>query len=341
MNKKKEIVMSGIRPTGFLHLGNYFGAVKNYVRMQEEYECFFMVADLHSLTTHPDTRELKQHVHRVLAENIACGLDPNKAAIYCQSHIYETSELYLYLNMLAYMGELEKTTTFKDKARQQPDNINAGLLTYPVLQTADIILHRASLVPVGKDQEQHLEMARNFVNRFNHRYGEVFPEPRAFNYGSELVKVPSLDGSGKMSKSENQYATLYLADADDVIRKKVMRAKTDSGPTAPNSVKPDYIENIFLLMKLVSDEETAKKFDADYNTCTIRYGDMKKQLAEDMVKFISPIREKVNSILEDERYMIQVMEQGAEKARKSAKATMELVREAIGLKYFIPTPKGD
>jgi len=334
MIKKKEIVMSGIRPTGFLHLGNYFGALKNYVRMQEEYECFFMVADLHSLTTHPDTKELKQNVHRVLAENIACGLDPDKVALYCQSHVYETSELYLYLNMMAYVGELEKTTTFKEKVRQQPDNVNAGLLTYPVLQTADIILHRASLVPVGKDQEQHLEMARNFVKRFNHRYGDVFPEPQAFNYGSQLVKVPSLDGAGKMSKSENQYATLYLADEDDIIRKKVMRAKTDSGPTEQNSAKPDYIENIFLLMKLVSTEETVKKFDEDYNKCTIRYGDMKKQLGEDMVKFISPIREKVNAILGDENYLRKVMEQGADKARKSAKATIELAREAIGLKYF-------
>jgi len=334
MIKKKEIVMSGIRPTGFLHLGNYFGAVKNYVRMQEEYECFFMVADLHSLTTHPDTRELKQNVHRVLAENIASGLDPDKVALYCQSHVYETSELYLYLNMMAYVGELEKTTTFKEKVRQQPDNVNAGLLTYPVLQAADIILHRASLVPVGKDQEQHLEMARNFVKRFNHRYGDVFLEPQAFNYGSQLVKVPSLDGVGKMSKSENQYATLYLADEDDVIRKKVMRAKTDSGPTEQNSAKPDYIENIFLLMKLVSTEETVKKFDEDYNKCTIRYGDMKKQLGEDMVKFISPIREKVNAILGDENYLRKVMEQGADKARNSARATIELAREAIGLKYF-------
>ncbi len=334
MSKKKEIVMSGIRPTGFLHLGNYFGALRNYVRMQEEYECFFMVADLHSLTTHPDTKELKQNVHRVLAENIACGLDPDKVALYCQSHIHETCELYLYLNMLAYKGELEKTTTFKEKVRLQPDNSNAGLLTYPVLQTADIILHRATLVPVGKDQEQHLEMARNFVNRFNHRYGEVFPEPKAFNYGSALVKVPSLDGTGKMSKSENQYATLYLADEDDIIRKKVMKAKTDTGPTETNSPKPDYIENIFLLMRLVSEDGTVKKFSEDYNNCSIRYGDMKKQLAEDMVKFISPIREKVNAILANENYLKQVMEQGAEKAHKSARGTMELVREAMGLKYF-------
>jgi tryptophanyl-tRNA synthetase len=334
MADKKQIVMSGIRPTGFLHLGNYFGALRNYVRMQEEYECFFMVADLHSLTTHPDTKDLKLNVHRVLSENIASGLDPDKVALYCQSHIHETAELYLYLNMLAYKGELEKTVTFKDKVRQQPDNSNAGLLTYPVLQTADIIIHRASLVPVGKDQEQHLEMARNFVNRFNHRYGEVFPEPQAFNYGSELVKVPSLDGSGKMSKSENQNATLFLSDDDELIRKKVMKAKTDSGPTEKNSQKPDYIENIFLLMKLVSGDDTIKKFEEDFNNCTIRFGDMKKQLAEDMVKFITPIRQKAEAIRNDEKYLKLVMEKGAEKANKSAKATMELVRQAIGLNYY-------
>ncbi len=326
--------MSGIRPTGFLHLGNYFGAVKNYVRMQEEYDCYFMVADWHSLTTHPDTKELGEHVRRVLAENIASGLDPDKVALYCQSHIHETAELYLYLNMMAYKGELEKTTTFKEKARRQPDNMNAGLLTYPVLQTADIIIHRALYVPVGKDQEQHLEMARNFVKRFNHRYGEVFPEPYAFNFGEELVKVPSLDGAGKMSKSENQLATLYLADDDELIRKKIMKAKTDSGPTQPGTAKPDYIENIFLLVKLVSEEEVLKKFEADYDNCNIRYGDMKKQLAEDMVKFIAPIREKADAIRNDNTYLKEVMEKGAEKARKSARVTMELVRKAVGLQYY-------
>ena len=332
--ENKNIVMSGIRPTGFLHLGNYFGAIKNYVKMQDEYECFFMVADLHSLTTHPDTKELKANVHRVLAENIACGLDPDKVALYCQSHIYETSELYLYLNMMAYKGELEKTATFKDKVRLQPENVNAGLLTYPVLQTADILLHRAKYVPVGKDQEQHLEMARNFANRFNHRYGEVFPEPVAFNYSNELIKVPSLDGEGKMSKSENQMATLYLADEDELIRKKVMKAKTDTGPLENNSEKPSYIQNIFLLMNLVSDKNVLEKFESDYNNCAIRYGDMKKQLAEDMVRFISPIREKVNNILNDETYLQQVMLQGAEKARKSAEITITLVRKAMRLNYY-------
>ncbi len=330
---KKAVVMSGIRSTGFLHLGNYFGAIRNYVRMQEEYECYFMVADLHSLTTHPDTRELKENVHRVLAEYIACGVDPDKASLYCQSHLQETAELYLLLNMLAYKGELEKTTTFKDKVRQHPNNVNAGLLTYPVLQTADIILHRASLVPVGKDQEQHLEMARNFVKRFNHRYGEVFPEPYAFNFGEELIKVPGLDGKGKMSKSENNMATLYLSDNDEDIRKKIMKVKTDAGPAGPNTPKPDYIENLFLLMKLVSKPEIIRKFEKDYSNCLIRYGDMKKQLAEDMVSFIAPIRKKAEAIRNDEVYLKKVMQQGAAKARKNAQATMGMVKHAMGLNY--------
>ncbi len=334
MSEHKEIVMSGIRPTGFLHLGNYFGAMQNYVKLQDQYECYFMVADWHSLTTHPDTKELRENVKRVFAENIACGLDPEKVALYCQSHVHETAELYLYLNMLAYKGELEKTTTFKDKVRLQPENVNAGLLTYPVLQAADIILHRARYVPVGKDQEQHLEMSRNFVNRFNHRYGEVFPEPLAFNFGGELVKVPSLDGTGKMSKSENQNATIYLADSDDLIRKKVLKAKTDQGPTEPNSPKPDYIQNLFQLLRLVSTPDVTDKFEADYNNCVIRYGDMKKQLGEDLARFVAPIREKAAAIQHDEAYLAEVMEKGAEKARASAAKTMKLVREVMGLNYF-------
>ena len=332
--QKKEIVVSGIRPTGFLHLGNYFGALRNYVRMQEKYDCFFFVADWHSLTTHPDTKELRESVLRVLAENIACGLDPEKVCLYLQSQVPEIAELYLMLNMLAYKGELEKTSTFKDKVRLQPENINAGLLTYPVLQAADILIHRATYVPVGKDQEQHLEMARNFAQRFNFRYKELFPEPQAFNFGEELVKVPSLDGTGKMSKSENQFATLYLSDDDELIRKKVMKAKTDAGPANKNSAKPDFIENLFMLMKLVSTNDTIKKYEQEFADCSIRYGDMKKQLAEEMVKFITPIRERAEAIYADEKYLKSVIQTGTEKARKSAQQTIILVREAMGLTYF-------
>jgi tryptophanyl-tRNA synthetase len=334
----KEKVVSGIRPTGFLHLGNYFGAMKNYVKMQDAFDCYFFVADWHSLTTHPDTRGLKDSVHRVISENIACGLDPEKVTLYVQSDVPEIAELYLYFTMLAYKGELEKTTTFKDKVRAHPENINAGLLTYPVLQAADIVIHRALKVPVGKDQEQHLEMARNFVQRFNHRYGDVLPEPMAFNYGGELIKILSLDGNGKMSKSENQLNTIYLADTDEAIRKKIMKAKTDQGPLEENSIKPDYIENLFGLMKIVSATDTYRQFAADYNrsnsgNCYIRYGDFKKQLAEDLVQFIKPIREKATDLMQDSRQLHRIMQQGKEKARASAAVTIDLVRKAVGVNY--------
>ena len=325
--------MSGIRPTGFLHLGNYFGAVRNYVKMQEIYTCFFMVADWHALTTLTETKELKGHVRRVMAENIACGLDPDRAAFYCQSHVPETAELYLLLNMLAYKGELEKTPTFKDKVRLQPNNVNAGLLTYPVLQAADILLQRAKLVPVGKDQEQHLEAARNLANRFNSRYGEIFPEPYAFNFGEALARVPSLDGSGgKMSKSENQNATLYLADSDEDIRRKITKAKTDSG--GQGGEKSEAIQNLFTLLELVAPLDVVRKFEENYEAGTIRYGDLKNELAEGMVAFIAPIREKAEAIRNDVPYLRRVMEQGADKARASAQETMKLVREAIGLNYY-------
>ena len=334
----KEVVVSGIRPTGYLHLGNYFGAMRNYVRMQDQFNCYFFVANWHSLTTHPDTRELKISVNRVIAENIACGLDPEKVALYVQSDVPEIAELYLYLNMLAYKGELEKTATFKDKVRLQPENINAGLLTYPVLMAADVLIQRAVKVPVGKDQEQHLEMARNFAERFNHRYGDVLPLPYAFNYGDELIKILSLDGIGKMSKSENQMATIFLADSDEDIRKKIMKAKTDQGPSEPNAIKPDYIQNLFTLMKQVSTADTIEKFESDFNAssignCIIRYGDMKKQLAEDMALFIHPIREKAAAIQNDELLLKKLIKQGADKARDRASETLKIVREAIGLNY--------
>jgi tryptophanyl-tRNA synthetase len=334
MEKSKEIVLSGIRPTGFLHLGNYFGALKNWARMQYEYECYFFIADWHSLTTHADTSGLALTTRRIVAELIAGGLDPDQCTIYAQSDIPEIPELYLYLNMLAYRGELEKTVTFKEKARRQPENINAGLLTYPVLQAADILIHRSHFVPVGKDQEQHIEMTRNFAERFNHRYGEVFPIPKAFSYSENLVKILSLDGKGKMSKSEQQMNTLYLNDDDDLIRKKIMKATTDQGPSSPNSEKPSYIQGLFNLMQLVSSQDVLEKFENDFNQCHIRYGDMKKQLSEDMIRFITPMREKALALQNDPAVIDRILNEGAVKARKSAKETLTEVRKAVGFRHL-------
>lgn len=331
----KETVVSGIRSTGKLHIGNYYGAVKSFVQMQHEYNCYFFIADLHSLTTHPTPQDLHGNVKHVLVEYLACGIDPEETTIYIQSDVPEIAELYLYLNMNAYMGELERSTSFKDKVRANPDNVNAGLLTYPVLMAADILIHKATKVPVGKDQEQHLEMARTFGNRFNRLYNkDYFPEPFAFTYAKNLVKVPGLDGKGKMGKSEGEGNAVYLSDTPEIIRKKVSRAVTDSGPTTEYQEKPEAIQNLFDLMKIVSSADTLAHFDEQYNKMNIRYGDFKKQLAEDMIITTAPIRERINEIAADTSYLRQVAKHGALKARESAQKTIRDVRELIGFKSF-------
>lgn len=328
-----ETVLSGIRSTGNLHLGNYFGAVKNFVRMQHEYKCYFFVADYHSLTTHPKPVDLHDNVKRVLSEYLAAGIDPEVATLYIQSHVPEIPELYLLLNMNAYVGELERTTTFKEKVRSQPDNVNAGLLTYPVLMAADIIIHRSHKVPVGKDQEQNLEMARKFAKRFNSMYGvEYFPLPEPFNFGMELVKIPGLDGTGKMGKSEGN--GIYLIDEPGVIRSKVMRAVTDSGPVKMNQKMPEPIANIFTLLETVSKQDTVAYFREQYTRCTIKYSELKKQLAEDIISFTTPFREKILQVYSDEAYIRKVVKLGAEKARESAAKTIREVKEIIGFKPF-------
>lgn len=303
--------------------------------MQHEHRCYFFIADYHSLTTHPTPDDLHQNVKQVLVEYLAAGIDPEVATLYIQSDVPEVAELYLLLGMNAYMGELERCTTFKEKARKQPDNINAGLLTYPVLMAADILIHKAHKVPVGKDQEQHLEMARTFGNRFNRLYKiNYFPEPYAFNFGGDLIKIPGLDGSTKMGKSEGEGNAIYLADDPKVIRKKIMRAVTDSGPTEMNQPRPQPIENLFNIMKVVSSSDTVSHFDDLYNKCEIRYGDMKKQLAEDVIAFTSPLREKILEIGSDDAYLSKVARMGADKARESASKTVKDVREIIGFKPF-------
>lgn len=336
-----EIVVSGVRPTGVLHLGNYFGAIRNFVQMQHEpdFKCYFFIADYHSLTTHPEADKLPNFVKTTLATYLACGLDPQKSVIYIQSHLPQIPELYLLLNMFAYKGELEKVPSFKEKVRSQEEHgksISAGLLTYPVLMCVDIIIHRAHKVPVGKDQESHLEITRNLANRFNFHVGNnFFPEPYGFNYGNQLLKVPSLNDSGKMSKSEgNEMATVFLLDDDALIRKKIMKAVSDNGPTEPNQPKNSAIQNLFDLMALVSSADTVAFFEEKYNTCTIRYGDMKKQLAEDTAAAVAPLREKIKELMANESYLQKVVSEGGEQARISAQATLQGAKELMGLRYL-------
>ena len=325
----KETVVSGIRPTGNLHLGNYFGAVKSFLQMQNDYNCYFFIADWHSLTTRPKPENIVNSARTILAEYLACGLDPEKATIYVQSDVKEVLELYLFLNMNAYLGELERCTTFKEKARKQPDNVNAGLLTYPTLMAADILLHRAVKVPVGKDQEQNMEMARKFARRFNTMYGvEFFPEPQNFSLSEKAVKIPGLDGSGKMGKSEGN--CIYLMDDEATIKKKVMKAVTDQGPQEPNSMRPEVIENLFTFLSIVSTPDTYQYFDEKWNDCSIRYGDLKKQLAADIAAFNAPIRERLAEYMANTELLDRIAREGAEKARESARKTIDEVRQIIG-----------
>ena len=289
-------VVSGIRPTGFLHLGNYFGALRNFVKMQDEYDCFFFVADYHSLTTHPTPDNLYQNARQILVQYLAAGLDPERSTIYFQSDLPQTVELYLFFNMNAYLGELERVTSFKDKVRQNPNNVNAGLLTYPTLMAADILIHKATRVPVGKDQEQHLEMTRTFAQRFNNMYhSEVFPLPQAIGSSTGLVKIPALNGSGKMGKSEGEASTIFLTDEPAVIRKKIMSAVTDSdGVIKFDEENKPGVSNLLTIYSVFSGcsiEDAVAKFEGG------GYGDLKKAAADAVVEKIMPMQEKYNEII--------------------------------------------
>lgn len=353
----KEIVLSGIRSTGNLHLGNYYGALRKFVKIQDEYDCRFFIADLHALTTNPDPQELHANVKKILAEYLAAGIDPEKATIFIQSDVPEVAEMYLLLNMHVGIGELMRTTSFKDKARKclgigAPANeedeeeiekqiigadtnkrVNAGLLTYPTLMAVDILIQRATKVPVGKDQLQHLELTRRFARRFNSFYGvDYFADPYDFDFGGAPIKVPGLDGSGKMGKSEGN--CIYLVDDPKVLRKKVMRAVTDEGPKEPNSPMTEPVANLFSLLELTSTPDVVKHFRDAYADCSIRYGDLKKQLAEDILAVTTPIRERVNDILADEDYLRRVVRLGAEKARETAAKTLADVRQIMGIRGF-------
>lgn len=351
----KETVLSGIRATGNLHLGNYFGALSKFVRMQRDYDCLYFVADLHALTTNPDPEQLHRNVRSIVAEYLAAGLDPEESTLFVQSDVPEISEMYLLLNMHVGIGELMRTASFKDKARKllgikvdetDDDNIecqiigndsnkrvNAGLLTYPTLMAVDILIQKAHKVPVGKDQEQHLELTRRFARRFNSFYGvDLFPEPTNFDFGGKPVKVPGLDGSGKMGKSEGN--CIYLIDDEKTLRKKVMRAVTDEGPKTPNQPVSQPVENLFTLLELTSKPEVVKHFRDAYADCSIRYGDLKKQLADDILAITLPIRERILDLQGDDATIGRVLRRGAEIARERASRTLAEVRHVMGIRRF-------
>jgi tryptophanyl-tRNA synthetase len=322
-----QSVFSGIQPSGELHLGNYLGAVRNWVTLQDKYRCLFCVVDLHAITQDYDVRQMAPRTLQMAADILACGVDPDKATLFVQSHVPEHTELCWVLNTVTPMGELARMTQFKDKAERQADNINVGLFDYPVLQAADIVLYKADLVPVGQDQLQHLELAREIVRKFTLRWGKVFPEPQALL--SSTPKILGLDGQAKMSKSIGN--TISLSEDDDSIRKKLKTAATD-----PQRIKrsdpgnPD-VCNIHTLHTFFSDAPTLEWVREGCTSASIGCIECKTKLTENVIAHLEPIRARKRELLADPKRVEDVLREGAKKARAIAQETLREVRDRIGL----------
>ncbi len=320
-------IMSGIQPTGSIHIGNYLGALKNWVRLQDEYDCFFSIVDLHALTSRPDPKLFREAVREMAIGVLAAGVDPEKAVLFVQSDVREHVELSWVLNCMTQMGDLNRMTQFKDKSSNQPENINAGLFTYPVLQTADILIYRADRVPVGADQIQHLELAREIVRRFNGIYGETFPEPQLVK--SEAPRVMGLDGESKMSKSRGNEIGLFETPA--VTLKKLRSAKTD--PARLQLKDPGHPEvcNIFSYHEFFSEEAECEEIATACRAASIGCVDCKKRLADNLEAVNGPIRERAEALRQSPKDLDEILSHGAERARVEAAATMALVRDRIGI----------
>lgn len=326
----KKIILSGIQSTGKLTLGNYLGAINNWVQMQEEYDCYYMIANLHSLTVRNDPETLRNNTLKVLAMYVAAGLDSEKNTIFIQSQVKEHAELGWILDCYTYMGELSRMTQFKDKAAKHADNINAGLFTYPALMAADILLYQANLVPVGQDQQQHLEITRDIAERFNKLYGKTFTIPEGY-YGKASAKIMGLqDPTAKMSKSAtNPSDVILLEDEPDVIIKKFKKAVTDS----ENKVRfdPENKPGVSNLMQIYSSITGLKMEEIEKEFENSGYGDFKTKVAETVVAKLEPIQKKYKELLENKEYLEKIYTEGANRARKLASKTLDEVKERIGI----------
>ncbi|MGN1351763.1 MAG: tryptophan--tRNA ligase [Clostridia bacterium] len=326
----RKVILSGVQSTGRLTLGNYLGAINNWVEMQEKYDCYYMIANSHSLTVRNNPEELRNNTLKILALYIAAGLDPEKNTIFIQSQVKEHAELAWILNCYTYMGELSRMTQFKDKSLKHQDNINAGLFTYPVLMAADILLYKANLVPVGEDQKQHLEITRDIAERFNKLYGDTFVIPEAY-VRKETARIMGLqDPTSKMSKSAtNLNDVIFLDDSEETIIKKIKKAVTDSENVvrfAPET-KPG-VSNLMQIYSAITNkgfEEIEKDFEGK------GYGDFKMAVAEVVVGKLKPIQEKYNELLENRDYLVKVYTEGKMKAEKIAIKTINEVKEKIGI----------
>lgn len=331
MNNKK-IVLSAVQPTGELHIGNYLGAVKKWVEIQNEYECFFFICDYHSLSGSYEPQKKGKQIIDAVLDCLATGLDPNKSTIFVQSDVPECTELAWIFNCITPISYLERMTQYKDKALKQEKNINMALLDYPVLQAADILLYNADFVPVGNDQDQHVELTRTIARFFNNRFGKIFKEPEGLH--SPAPRVMSLmEPSKKMSKSDAVGSYIALTDSPDEITKKIKRATTDTGQKESGAEIPGG-ENLLALLDYVSEnKDEVRKFISEYKNGSLKYSELKPFLAEEIIKMLAPIQEKRKGLEKDIDYVRSVLENGANKARKIAKETMAKIKERIGVKY--------
>jgi tryptophanyl-tRNA synthetase len=322
-----KTVFSGIQPSGELHLGNYLGAIRNWVTLQETYFCYFCIVDYHAITQDYDPRALAQRTVEMATDLLACGVDPERAVLFVQSHVPEHTELCWVLNTVAQFGDLSRMTQFKDKSLKQADNINVGLFDYPVLQCADILLYKAQAVPVGADQVQHIEFARRIARGFNKRWGKVFPEPAELL--SSTPKILGLDGAAKMSKSLGN--TIALTATDAQIRKSLARAATD--PARERREDPGDPEkcNVYTLHGFFSDEERKAWVRQGCTTAGIGCLDCKTALADNVIEHLGAYRERRAALVADEGRVREILAAGAVRARKTAQVTMEQVRKKIGL----------
>ena len=326
---EKKIIFSGAQPSGKMTLGNYLGAIQNWTKLQDEYDCFYSVVDLHAITVPQEAKNLRANTMQLLAQYLACGLDPEKNTIFIQSHVSAHAELMWILNTMTYMGELSRMTQFKDKSQKSEANLNAGLFTYPVLMAADILLYQTDLVPVGEDQKQHLELARDLATRFNNRYSPAFKIPEPY-IPKEVGRVISLqEPKKKMSKSdENENAFILLADDADTIRRKIKRSVTDSlGVISYNDEQPGIKNLLEIYSKLgnKSIEELVAMYEGK------GYGIFKEDVAEVIVESLRPIREQYNDLLNNKDYLEKVYAIGAEKAERQARKTLRKVYKKVGL----------
>ena len=325
---KKGRVFSGARPTGRQHLGNYLGAIQNYVALQDEYECVYCIVDIHALTTVEDTLNLRQNTYEMALDWLAAGIRPEESIVFVQSHVTQVMELHTLLSMVTPLGKLTDLPTFKEKVRQQPENINYGLVGYPVLMTADIVLYKTDVVPVGIDQAPHIEFAREIVRSFNYRYGtKVLVEPQMKN--TKILKVLGIDGKDKMGKSLNNH--IELAATPDEAQKRVMQMVTDPARARRTDPGNPDVCNVFSMHKIFSTEEEVAQINTDCRTAALGCVDCKKRFAANLNKGLEPFRVKRADLNANPGYVKDVLADGAKRARAIAAQTMAEVREAIQL----------